>query len=190
MTFPRARLAVSAALFLGWLGFLAYLVFNTSDIVLSRPQFLLAQVVAVGEIPAGSTQVRITDVLWAAHDSDRKLVDQTLDLPEVADAVHARGPGVYLLPLQKLADGRFEIAPLPRDLFMRNPTHATIESTGVFSHQSHRRMPIAKAEALKSELVENKFEVSYLIEEIRIYPFNRHTRAQIDEFIRARSKAQ
>ena len=50
MTFPKARLVVSACLFVGWLVFLFVLWLRSSDVILSHPQFMIAQVYAVVEI--------------------------------------------------------------------------------------------------------------------------------------------
>src|SRR5437667_151918 len=52
MTFPKARLVVAACLFLGWLGFLFYLVVNARTVVLSKPQFLIAQAFVVVDVGA------------------------------------------------------------------------------------------------------------------------------------------
>src|SRR5207247_69590 len=104
MTFPKARLFVSGALFIGWLGFLLYLVIDSRTIVLSQPQFLSAQVYVVVEVSnAGGKpdpDVTIEEVLWAADAPDKQL--KKLHLPELAACGKAegyRGAGKYLLPL-------------------------------------------------------------------------------------------
>src|SRR5690349_3751792 len=108
MTFPKARLVVSAILFLGWLGFLLYLVLDSSTIILSRPQFLIAQVYVIAEMSDDTKgvdpRVKIDEVLWSADPKDAKLTSQTIVLPELTLATKDHGwegPGKYILPLQK-----------------------------------------------------------------------------------------
>ena len=51
---PRVRLVLSGSLFLAWIGYLAYLVAITRNpVILSRPQFLEANVYVLAE--AGTT---------------------------------------------------------------------------------------------------------------------------------------
>jgi hypothetical protein len=101
MTFPRARLVVSACLFVGWLGFLLYLVVqNQHMIVLSRPQFLVAPNCVVAEV-AGSEdhpapKVTIDRVVWG------EVADKQVEVPALAKLGAKegyRGPGRYILPL-------------------------------------------------------------------------------------------
>jgi hypothetical protein len=121
MTFPKARLAVSAVLFVGWLGFLFYLVVDSPSVILSRPQFLQAQLFVVAQIGGGqgdkAEQIVIKEILWTSDlAGDAKLVDQQVSIPGVAECVREdgyEGPGLYLLPLVKMANGSFRIAPLP-----------------------------------------------------------------------------
>jgi hypothetical protein len=122
MTFPKARLVVSALLFLGWLGFLLYLRLSSGTIILSRPQFLIATVVAVADVSGDDDglqpSVKIDEVLWSAHSSDAKLAGQTLELRELTGCDRRagnHGPGKYILPLQKAASGKYEIVPIPRE---------------------------------------------------------------------------
>ncbi len=119
MTFPKARLAVSAALFLSWLAFLFYLVVTARSIVLSQPQFLIAQSYVVVEVRdqggRPDPDVTVAEVLWAAERADHQLTK--LHLPDLAACTKAngyRGEGKYLLPLVKSATVPFAIAPLPR----------------------------------------------------------------------------
>ena len=61
------RLAVTAVLFLGWVGYLAYLaLFTRNPIVLSRPQFLVAEMHVLATRQADDT-FEINDVLWPAE---------------------------------------------------------------------------------------------------------------------------
>src|SRR5271156_3548104 len=68
MTFPKARLAVSACLLVAWLGYLGFLVYETRDVVvLSRPQFMVAQVYAVVNVrdQQGRADSDV-EVVWAS----------------------------------------------------------------------------------------------------------------------------
>jgi hypothetical protein len=122
MTFPKARLVVSACLFVGWLGFLLFLVLDTNTIILSRPQFLIAQTYAVVELHDGAAgkpdpMVLIDEVIWSADPADEGLVKKQVRIPGVAvcgpDEGYA-GPGQYLLPLLKTSRGAYVITPMPK----------------------------------------------------------------------------
>jgi hypothetical protein len=122
MTFPKARLVVSACLFFGWLGFLCYLVVSARTIVLSKPQFLVAQLYVVVEASAGiggdaspDASATVAQVLWSARDVDHNLRGEVVLIPELAECSKDqgyRGKGKYLLPLIKSGDV-WKIAPLP-----------------------------------------------------------------------------
>jgi hypothetical protein len=124
MTFPRARLAVSAILFVGWLGFLLYLVIDSPTVILSRPQFLGAQLFVVADIagtkPAGIT---IDELLWSNNPADaEKLVKKQIQILGAADwtrGVGYEGPGKYLLPLVRTGQGSFLVATLPNSVTIR-----------------------------------------------------------------------
>ena len=104
-----ARLVVSALLFLAWLGYLLVLVLLSREtIVLSRSQFLAADLWVIARLSdnkgAPDEDVRILDVAWpngneALKDRDVKVVN----LPD-AGAQGYRGPGNYILPLQRKGD--------------------------------------------------------------------------------------
>lgn len=123
MTFPKARVIVAACLFVAWLGFLLYLVIDARRIVLSKPQFLVAQAYVVVEANAGtrgdlhpSERVTVKKVLWSARTLHPDLTDQDIDLPDLAECTKEhgyQGERQYLLPLIKSATG-WKIAPLPR----------------------------------------------------------------------------
>lgn len=119
MLSPKVRLVVSAILFFGWLGFLFWLVVNSNAIVLSRPQFLVAQVYLVAEVRDKNGQpdviVHVTEVPWSADPKDAALANS--DIPIIGldtDRLGGyRGPGVYLMPLQKTMARGYRLAPLP-----------------------------------------------------------------------------
>ena len=123
MVFPKARLVVSAALFVGWIGFLAVLVAVTRDpVILSRPQILVSNLCVLAKIDERGGQaapsVLVTKVPWSADD-DKSLETQTLTLSDLADLERAQGwagAGEYLLPLTKRQLGNnavYELTPIP-----------------------------------------------------------------------------
>jgi hypothetical protein len=118
----RLRLAVAAALFVGWLGWLVYLAATgTDDVVLSRPQFLVANVHVVAEVGGKKepeSEVVVREVFWAA--GDKKPVDgkpiTVENLKECLDQGWA-GPGPYILPLMTHTTAKgvtYSVAPTPR----------------------------------------------------------------------------
>jgi hypothetical protein len=196
MTFPRARLYVSALLFFSWICFLGYLVYTSSRVILSRPQFLIAQAYVVADVSVGAAkgelnpEVTVEEVLWSARNADRDLAGVKLEFPEIAACGKKQGnhgPGKYLLPLQRTTNG-WEIAPVPHVLqFATTPaTHGTVESFGLFSHRVTRRLPLDDALEKQKELRTAGHVVILTPEEIRIYPWNAGTRTQVEELIEAK----
>jgi hypothetical protein len=122
MTFPRARLVVSATLFLAWLGYLLLLVnLSRNTIVLSRPQFLVARLWVVAELADNggkpAPEVRVVDVAWSADPADQQLKGARItigNLPEATGQGYI-GPGPYILPLRKTPDknAAFRIVTVP-----------------------------------------------------------------------------
>ncbi len=123
MTFPRARLVVSACLFLAWLGYLLYLVLlSRHTVVLSRPQFLVASLCVIGEVGDKDRQpdpeVRVVDVVWSDSPADGKLKDTKVHVANLADAGPQGyiGPGTYILALNKMGPPTvplFVVTPVP-----------------------------------------------------------------------------
>ena len=123
MTFPKARLAVSACLLVAWLLYLGFLVYGTRDVVvLSKPQFMIAQLYVVVDVGAGagadgpSEDVTVDKVLWSANPADQPLTGQILhlaDLEQCGKENGYHGAGKYLVPLLK---SPYRIAPVPRTL--------------------------------------------------------------------------
>ncbi|MBX9679555.1 MAG: hypothetical protein K2X38_12385 [Gemmataceae bacterium] len=120
MLSPRGRLALFSFLFLGWIGWLGYLVSKTRDpIVLSRPQILVSNYVAVLRIgdkdgkPSAETLVAETLKQPAAGPALAKSIT-VRDLPNL-DASHGwRGPGEYLVPLTVMNEQKnILITPVP-----------------------------------------------------------------------------
>jgi hypothetical protein len=108
------RLALCAALFAGWVGYLAYLAAFTRDaVVLSRPQFLASDVDVVVTALEEPNQVRVEEVLFPADGGDSlKNTVITVSNLNKCRAPDGRSPkdwpaaaagGRYLLPLKDRA---------------------------------------------------------------------------------------
>ena len=108
-TFPKARAGVGAFLFVAWLGFLGFLVWQTRDpVLLSRPQILAADLIVVAELveeehrPANRIQIK--EVLYASDDAGRKLAGQPLEVDDLffCSAKQGwQGPGTYIVPISR-----------------------------------------------------------------------------------------
>jgi hypothetical protein len=108
------RLVVCLALFVGWLGYLGYLVAERPEggmLVLSRPQFLVSDLDVVATVKKGSDSVTVKEVLYPNDRSTRERLEgkeiQVTNLEDcrppvarLAVAHDVRGDGEYLLPLQ------------------------------------------------------------------------------------------
>jgi hypothetical protein len=119
-----ARLVVFAVLFVGWLGYLFYLVQLGKPVVLSRPQFLVSQYDVIATVE-GADRVKVKEVLDSPADEAAKLKAQgelkvvNLEGCKVAapegekEAVFSEElkSGTYLLPLRPAADGSYEVVP-------------------------------------------------------------------------------
>jgi hypothetical protein len=120
---PRTRLAVAAALFLGWLGWLGWLAYArrlSRDEVLSRPQFLVSSLYLVADVKGGPdapdpvVTVREVGGPAAAHGGPRPGSRLRLvGLARLGPGQGWDGPGEYVLPLTKKADGAYAVTPLP-----------------------------------------------------------------------------
>src|SRR5437899_5806627 len=114
MTRAKLRLAVAAVLFLGWIGYLAYLVaVSRHPVILSRPPFLVSNLYVVAKLTGDADKhpdktIRIQEIIWAADEKDEpaKDADITVKLLDQVDAKQGwEGPDSYILPLMKLKDG-------------------------------------------------------------------------------------
>jgi hypothetical protein len=123
MTFPKARMWVSGLLFLAWLGYLLTLVLiSRHEIVLSRPQFLVAGLCVLAEVAddngVPSREATILEVLWSAGPADTKLKGEKVTVANLADAGPQGyiGPGKYFLPLDRIGPPEipfFRVTPVP-----------------------------------------------------------------------------
>jgi hypothetical protein len=118
MDVKRARLYVSAALFLAWLTWLCYLVLTTTrPIVLSRPQFLVStlDIVAHVDVVNGKPDARvpIEEVHWPAGRQVGPAITVTnLEQCNVRTGDGAWHTGSYILPL--IEDrGNYRVTEIP-----------------------------------------------------------------------------
>jgi hypothetical protein len=121
MVFPKARLVVSAVLFVVWIGFLAFLVVRTRNpVILSRPQLEAASVVVLADVTlqdgGPAPTVTVKKVVWPLDKEHVSLPGTKLAVDGLADVGREQGwtgePGEYLLPLTK-RDGGYEVTPIP-----------------------------------------------------------------------------
>ncbi len=115
------RLVVTAALFLAWVGYLAYLALMTRNpVVLSRPQFLVAELHVLATRDGGDDFV-VNDVLWPPDKKEewqgKKIVVENLKDCETwsakgwQTAPPPEGQKV-LMPLRQ-AGSDFDVSPIP-----------------------------------------------------------------------------
>jgi hypothetical protein len=123
----HGRLLLCLALFLGWLGYLGYLVAErpAGYVVLSRPQILVSDLDVVATVHAGSDTATVDDVLFPAGDAARRLKGKQIRVSNLDDCrppgdptkhkPDFQGGGPYLLPLQDPgADGKdYRVAVTP-----------------------------------------------------------------------------
>lgn len=137
MVFPKARLGVAAALFLGWIGYLAYLVAMTRDpVVLSRPQLAVADLVLLADVAekAGrpAPTLTIAKVAWGTATDEALQKGAHLGVEGLADCAAPqgwRGAGLYIVPLsRRKVESRFsyEVTPLPMSPGY-SPQYRTVE---------------------------------------------------------------
>jgi hypothetical protein len=128
------RLVLTATLFALWIGYLVYLwqatlFFRPSHepLILSRPQFLVADLVIVGEIKDADSPVEVKEVLFPEKDADLKPGDvisvtnlnachppRSPVRTEPGPSPDLTGPGSYLLPLRPARKGPgYEVVPIP-----------------------------------------------------------------------------
>jgi hypothetical protein len=143
MKLAAKRLILTAVLFLGWLGYLTYLVvcrphtpggllgaFEGRPLTLSRPQFLVSTLDVVAEVSGQKgAKVVVKEVLFPKSNAPVKPGDEihvenidhcrSLSDPlakDVNPTPDYRGPGEYLLALQPLDPHdthRYEVVPTP-----------------------------------------------------------------------------
>jgi hypothetical protein len=121
----RLRLLVAAVLFAAWLGYLAYLAATTTQpTVLSRPQFLVADLYVIAEIPADpaaagqpTNVVTVKKLVWSADSGDaRRTKLRVENLNHLEPRYGWHGPDEYILALSRSKTDAevFQVTPLPR----------------------------------------------------------------------------
>jgi hypothetical protein len=111
MMSAKTRLIVAAGLFIAWIGWLTYLVVRTRNpVILSHPQFLVADVIVVAQLTGDDKpdrQIKVIEVLWS-NDKSKPAKDDELDvifLEDCTSKYHGwEGRGEYLVPLKKKGD--------------------------------------------------------------------------------------
>ena len=149
------RLALAAVLFASWIGYLAYLAATTTlPLVLSRPQFLSADLYAIADVSANpaapdepATAVTVKRVVWSANPEDRTMkAIRVKDLNRVGPQQNWQGPGEYILALSRTKEdaGVFQLTGLPRTPgFFGEPgriytaTPATLRQLEMLKEQYH-----------------------------------------------------
>src|SRR5919198_139181 len=107
------RLGLAAALFAGWVGWLAYLAFSDSRPVgLSRPQFLASDLVVVAGGAGDPVEVTVREVV--RPDSPRAKALKTIAVPGLRKCEGWAGPGTYILPLTTDWKGSYRVTPMQR----------------------------------------------------------------------------
>jgi hypothetical protein len=120
MVFPKARLVVSAGLFLAWIGFLAFLVVRTRNpVILSRPQFNVADLVVIADIQEKdklpSSTVTIKKVAWSKDKKNDPAPGSQITITGLEDCRAANGwvvSGEYLVPLSRDKE-KYEVTQIP-----------------------------------------------------------------------------
>jgi len=122
------RLATAAVLFACWIAYLASLALTTTQpIVLSRPQFLSADLYVVADVPANpaatdepANEVTVKRVVWAAKAAD--CLRTKIQVKNLTNTLKQhgwdgwQGPGEYILALSRTKEDSnvFQVTPLPR----------------------------------------------------------------------------
>lgn len=128
MTFPKVRVVVALLLFLSWLSFLGYLVSERNAVILSRPQFAVAQAIVVADLQEGSEAIAIQEIVWCSPNVDREAIRKGVALPELLSCGKNQGfsgKGTYVIPLVR-RDNTFQIAPVQTPGFPRQPSHGEL----------------------------------------------------------------
>jgi hypothetical protein len=160
------RLAVTAALFVLWISYLAYLAATTTEpIVLERPQFLVADLYVIADVAAADSKpletVTVRKIVWAASWADQNLDKITVKnlpkcgvkkQPKDGSGLTFPGPGEYILALSHPKDSNvFMVTLEPRTPgFPGHALHSQIELVGApiypVTPQTLEQLQIIKAE--------------------------------------------
>jgi hypothetical protein len=116
MSGARVRLWIAAALFAGWIGWLAYLAATTTHpVVLSRPQFLVSTLDVIADVHAANghpaEEVTVREVHWPPNGRE-KLVGEQIRVIDLPRCEGWDGAGSYILPLVRDGDA-YRVASTP-----------------------------------------------------------------------------
>jgi hypothetical protein len=113
MTRRRWLLGLAAGLFAAWIGYLAYLAVTASHpVVLSRPQFLVADLWVIAEVDELDKPVKVVEVPYAKSEAAEK--GSTITVGNLAQCKEDwKGAGRYILPLVKEGSA-YQVAAIPR----------------------------------------------------------------------------
>jgi len=114
------RLLFATTMFLGWIGYLAFLVSNTTrgtdgkPIRLSIPQFLVSEI----DLEATETapgKISVEKVLWVSREDTKPAVGSLLNVPQLDQARgYSQNVKKWLIPLRTRDNGKtFEVVPVP-----------------------------------------------------------------------------
>jgi hypothetical protein len=114
MRSAKLWLLLTIALFAAWIGFLAFQAYNLrreeeagggQPIVLSRPQFLVADLVVIAEVgPDKPAEARIKEVRWARRGDAKQWEGYTIHLDNLPRSRGLDGPGEYIVPLSNVRE--------------------------------------------------------------------------------------
>jgi hypothetical protein len=126
-------LILTGVLFLAWIGYMAYQAFTLPrpNIVLSRPQFLVADLWVIAHIentddPEHPT-ITVKECVYAAEGEEKPADGSTLKVGNLAECKkmpptrkseneprdESTGPGDYILPLSRRSGGIYIVTPIP-----------------------------------------------------------------------------
>lgn len=117
MSFAKIRLCFAAILFVGWIGYLAYLALNFAHpVIVSRSQFMAADLLVVAEIAldeAGKPKpvVDLIENLSKGELPPKLTIANLTDLKYPEEKTPKAGK--HLLLLQKLEVGSYKVAATP-----------------------------------------------------------------------------
>ncbi|HEX5273325.1 MAG TPA: hypothetical protein VFW33_22670 [Gemmataceae bacterium] len=109
----RRLLYLAAGLFAAWIAYLAFLALTTGHpTVLSRPQFLVADVWAVAEVEDLGKPIKVVEVAYAKGEAPEK--GSTIEVGNLSACKEDwKGPGRYIVPLTR--DGTaYRVPAVPR----------------------------------------------------------------------------
>lgn len=114
------RLLFATALFLGWIGYLAYLVSNTTrgtdgkPVRLSIPQFLVSEFDLLAS-ESSLENISVEKVLWSSREDSKPKEGSVLKVPQLDQAKgYSQNVKKWLIPLRTRDEGKtFEVVPIP-----------------------------------------------------------------------------